>query len=261
MATYEFQLASQLFLSGTGGVHRVLVPVTPFLLLAGNIAHPRSPVFVRFLAWASQRWERVWFVAGALESGHEADCAAAAQRFHNVRFLDRTVDPAVPGLTVVGAGPADDEWLLQHATPDAIVVSPHAPRQAHGALKWAHGVASAHAPQRCVCNDYRAVRAMLDTSYYFVVDVPPATYTFTTGRDPFPVVRHTKVRAVGGGPPVELPHLVCFFCGHRGHSKHACPVIQCKRCHRFGHGERACPDAQGRPWRVRFGHAQHVADS
>lgn len=247
MEAHKFQLVSGLYLNDTVGVAfgRVLTPVAPFLLLAGNIADPTTPLFLRFLQWASQRWERIWLVMGELECRAELECRKAAAQLYNVCLLTCSVDFGVPGMFIAGSSgtlPHEVQWLAQNATRKTLILSHVAPPQQHTALQWAHGDSNCTWGVSNVCPWKRPVifserqqataKELYDTSFYFMVRVPPGTYMFTRGSDPFPSARFAPIES--------RPHTVCYFCGHSGHVKTACPIVQCSRCGHFGHMERSC---------------------
>lgn len=276
MNTYLFQVISGLRVtdktSGFGGdnpfendtpntdYQNMITPMASFLLLAGDTGDPSHPHFQRFLCWCSANWERVWFVAGQMELGQEGLCRCVASKLHNVRFMQRQVEWGIPGLHIVGAScwppeQADthSSFLADHCGPDALLLTyglpqpndaseplPQTNPAAREYMHWVYGRPSEPSVPRGVINQYRTPGKMYDHSFYITVTVNPATFYFQQGTDTFPAkVVPTVVRTV----EARMPHTadnMCFYCGHRNHSKLRCPLIQCNACLQFGHNERVC---------------------
>jgi hypothetical protein len=93
-----------------------LTPVAPILVLAGDIANVWDPIFSNFIAWCSNNWYLVLFIAGNHEyydkSGArhsmeqaEVELRAVAARFPNVVYLQNGASYVIPGTHIrfVGA--------------------------------------------------------------------------------------------------------------------------------------------------------------
>lgn len=247
MGSCVFQTVSGLHVTRGGTkFSAMLTPVCTYLILAGDTGDPFHPLYKRFLAWASCCWERVWFIAGATEAGHEAQCRLMASKFHNVRFLHRQTDRTVPGLQLLGVslwpeGAQDSHlaFVQKMACADTIVVSYAAPPPGTAVphIKWVHGLPSEHSPPNAVCNPYRPPNRWYDHGFYFEVNIKPSTFFFEPGTDSFPPkVSRIAVRLLDNGPP---PYM-CFYCGQYNHTKAHCPLIQCMNCMQFGHSDRVC---------------------
>jgi hypothetical protein len=283
MNTYIFQVISGLrvtdktcgFSGNDTDYQSMITPMASYLLLAGDTGDPTHPHFQRFLCWCSANWERVWFVAGQMETGHEGVCRCVASKLHNVRFMQRQVEWGIPGLHIVGAScwppeqaEAHASFLADHSGPDALLLTYGVPSSAPNAtcrslsldspapssqehtdgdtkpvlecMHWVYGRPTETFVPRGVINQYRTPGKMYDHTFYITVTVNPATFHFQQGTDAFPAkVVPTVVRTV----EARMPHTadnMCFYCGHRNHSKLRCPLIQCNSCLQFGHNERVC---------------------
>lgn len=247
----------------------LVVPMAQYLLVPGNIGNPWLPGYARFLEWASAHWERVWFVPGALEYGCspegvaaepptpddvDAQCRFLAAKHHNVRCMQVSCDRAFPGLVIVGAAcwpPAaqasHSAYLARAATQDALVLT-HAPLDGL-ALPCTSWVTAHTNPRTLLLPCY-------DPTFYLTIPLPAGTVSFVCGREPFPPFTRAHVTLVDD----REAGCVCFYCGHRNHTKFVCPLIQCNTCGRFGHSERVCgarldsqtpPGTEALPWEAR----------
>jgi len=251
----------------------MITPMASYLLLAGDTGDPTHPHFQRFLCWCSANWERVWFVAGQMEAGMDSACRFVASKLHNVRFMQRQVEWGIPGLHIVGAScwppeqaEAHAAFLADNSGPDALLLSYAQPPPPSGTkpmqcMHWVYGRPQPLQPDlendvlldepagdngqadchpKSVINLYRAPGRMYDHTFYITATVNPATFYFQQGTDAFPSsVIPTVVRTVEARMPQTSDNM-CFYCGHRNHSKLRCPLIQCNACLQFGHNERVC---------------------
>lgn len=65
METYKLQYASDLHLKADSPPFNILIePVAPDLALCGDIGNPFSSVYSDFIKWVSNRWSRVFLIAG-----------------------------------------------------------------------------------------------------------------------------------------------------------------------------------------------------
>lgn len=254
MNTYIFQVVSGLRITDTSNTdyQSMITPMASYLLLAGDIGDPTHPHFQRFMCWCSANWERVWFIAGQMETGFESACRFVASKLHNVRFMQRQVEWGIPGLHIVAASCWPPEQTESHATfltdncgPDALLLTYSVPQQMRSNslqyMHWVYGLACDNdSPPRSVINLYRVPGRMYDHTFYIPVTVNPATFYFHQGTDAFPSgIIPTVVRTVEARMPQTSDNM-CFYCGHRNHSKLRCPLIQCNTCFQFGHNERVC---------------------
>lgn len=253
MSTVVFQVVSHLDIcndkTSDEDFSAMVMPMAPYLLLPGNIGNPWLTCYSKFLEWTSTHWERVWFVPGAVEYSSTGDggstvfptteevdlqCRTLAAQHHNVRCLQCSTDRAFPGLVLVGASCwpkcAQDThaaYLQRAAKADSLVIT-HAPLDtlALPCLCWVNGSTN---PRSLLLSSY-------DPTFYLDVMLPPGTVSFTHGTDAFPSFARAHVTNVDD----KDVGIVCFYCGHRNHTKFVCPLIQCNSCASFGHSERVC---------------------
>ena len=261
MTEYVIQIVSALRVTAgnTKTFAHLITPMAPFLFITGDLGDPFHTSYMHFLSWSSCNWERVVFVAGAEEystgSPEDVDiqCRLLASRLHNVRFLQNQVDGSIPGVQLVGASLAQPckvadqtRFLERHLHEDCVLLTygclcnSSGPLDPSGCLKWVCGTpCSVCSAKGLVCNAYGHEKPY-DSSFYITINIKSSTFYFVSGRDDFPPVTKAAVTTLDVTPRYSESE-VCFYCGHAGHSKNTCPLIQCNVCSGFGHSDRICP--------------------
>lgn len=266
MTEYVIQIVSGLRVTSasTKSYGHMVTPMAPFLFIAGDLGDPFHVSYMHFLSWSSCNWERIVFVAGAEEyaSGPpdapgdvDIQCRLLASRFHNVRFLQGQVDGSIPGLQLVGASltgsPDQTRFLERHMHDDCVLLTYGCacdaawPLDHTGCLRWVCGSpCTVCAAAGLVHNVYGPPTRPYDSSFYITLTIKSSTFYFVSGCDDFPPVTKAVVAPVDARAPrrrfVEGDN-VCYYCGHAGHAKNHCPLIQCALCGAFGHSDRSCP--------------------
>jgi len=241
-----------------------IIPVAPFLLIAGDLGDPFHSSYQHFLSWASCNWERVIFIAGASEYGalHDASevetqCRFLASNYHNVRFLQQQVITSIPGIQIIGASLYGDQnaliqqtnFLQSNMKDDSIILTYGCVCNATDnitsslALQWVCGSpCELCKSQGLIQNIFKSNRPMYDASFYITIPIKASTFYFIDGNAPFPDLNPVSI------PYIEMnkvkkrqySHPVCFYCGHSNHTKMECPLIQCNACGTFGHTDKNC---------------------
>lgn len=262
MTEYVIQIVSGLRVTTANAktFAHLITPMAPFLFIAGDLGDPFHTSFAHFLNWSSCNWERVVFVAGAeeyatgLPDDVEIQCRLLASRLHNVRFLQNQVDGSIPGIQLVGAsliqpGKVADQthFLERHLHDDCVLLTygcmcdATEPLDYTGCLRWVYGSpCSVCSSKGLVCNAYGPEKRVYDSSFYITIKIKSSTFYFVSGREDFPPVTKAAVTTLDISPQYNDSE-VCFYCGHAGHSKNTCPLIQCNVCSAFGHSDRICP--------------------
>jgi Calcineurin-like phosphoesterase len=140
-----------------------LEPSAPILALCGDVASLEWPALSRFFEWCSERWETVFWILGAAESGWSAtalrEASAIVAPFKNVEVVQHAKFASTDGYLVVfltyGMFPQEDahlwhDGLKQWVEPE---LTPLPPKQMrawwHSELSWVRE-ATAHVRQPVV---------------------------------------------------------------------------------------------------------------
>lgn len=111
---HAFQVCSDIHFEEMGDAHKIsfdhiLKPSAPYLILAGDIGDPATCVFADFLAFCSERFERIFMVAGNHEyygtrsmDATDALLSAVCSRFSNVTLMNQASHEIAPDVILLG---------------------------------------------------------------------------------------------------------------------------------------------------------------
>jgi hypothetical protein len=104
----RIQFASDLYLESRSiAFEEILEPVAPILLLVGNIASLNSTEILLFFKWASKRWNRIFWLPGALEM--DIVWTQKKWQYHEALQAMKTIADTWPNIFVMNR----EKWISE----------------------------------------------------------------------------------------------------------------------------------------------------